>query len=159
MNLYTRVMCTNAYGTDLKNNRVELHLDIDGDVFAYVHVSEAALDNHAGSVRSNTKLQKDKVTTAVCITDTFLFETSVLVCIAKGRALPLYAWWFLTCRTPRLYKTELFVHHSLPSGASCCSSHGTGLELSARSNKMSINCLWFVKNAFSCLFLVHCFTM
>lgn len=66
-----------TYGADLKNTRVELHLNIDGDLFAHVHVSEAAMDNHAGSVRLNTKLQKDKVTPVVCVRDAFSFERSV----------------------------------------------------------------------------------
>lgn len=67
----THVVCTKAvcyaYGADLKNGRIELQLNIDGDLFAHVHVTEAALDNHAGSVCSNTKLQKNKVTTNVCV--------------------------------------------------------------------------------------------
>lgn len=80
MNLYTSAMYTNvchAYRADLENSRVELHLDIDRDLFPNVHGAEVALNNHAGSVRPNTKLHRDKVTT-VCVGDAFLLKRSVV---------------------------------------------------------------------------------
>lgn len=139
INLYMPVLCTNvchAYRADLKNSRVELNLNIDGDIFTHVHVAEAALDNHAGSVRWDTKLQKGKVTTLRKIV-AFLFERCVYVCNAGAGALPLYAWWLLTGRTQGPYKRELFEHHSHPSLTICCSSHGTGLDLPARQMRIS----------------------
>lgn len=70
------------------------------------------------------------------------------MCNAGGGAIPLYALLVLTGRTQGLYKRELSERHSRPSVASCCSSHGNGLELSARQRRIRfalsqtlINCL------------------
>lgn len=74
--MWCALMCY-SYGADLKNSRVELHLNIDGDLFAHVHVAKVALDSQAGSVRSRTKLQKDKVTADEYVRDAFLVERLV----------------------------------------------------------------------------------
>lgn len=64
-----------AYGADLKNSRVKLHLNIDGHFFAHFQVAEAALDLHADFVHLTTKLKS--YSRCVCVRNSVLFERSV----------------------------------------------------------------------------------